>query len=663
MKRIKFFVVSASIVLLLGNGAYAQMVSIDSTFGQNGMTMVQCAGEISRFNFDNYGNIIAIGNTTNNGFPAIIKTDSNGVLDKNFGTNGIKILNYQYARIYDFKITNENKILLVGRFNTPVLMMQFNEDGSIDNSFGNNGEIILFSNTWGLLAINLEDSNFLLLGNLMHGTILDNCYITKHSYSGEADENFGNGWEVWLDDKIYNISSNTIKLLNDQSILVAGRHSHYSPQWNRGIAFCKFNQNGQFVTGFADSGKFKISLENNIYGGGEAITNVFEDSNGKLVFIGYCGDSIFVFSVLSNGIIDSTFGEDGFYFSNIQHQYFGGNILPNEDNYLIGWYDRILCVNNNGYLNTSFSNTGVYNCQNFTFRDIKYQKTNKLILGGSSNGNFSLARISTSLKANAGDNQHFCYGWAIPMTYIGGKPTASGGTPPYTYRWWTNTGNNQCLGGDTTIANPSILIHVGEITVYVEVTDADENTAIDSAVISMSEELPYGFFSNPYYLPIEHAISRGDSVWITIDTIVQIIGNATCRWTPTTGLSNSNLCSGFWAKPNVTTAYYLIVADEYGCSEQVMLPIHNITVTDVGTTHYKLRNANYVIYPNPTNGQLRITNYELRENTVIEIYDVYGKNLTPLTSHSSPLILDISHLANGMYFLKIDNKMFKIIKN
>jgi len=74
-------------------------------------------------------------------------------------------------------------------------------------------------------------------------------------------------------------------------------------------------------------------------------------------------------------------------------------------------------------------------------------------------------------------------------------------------------------------------------------------------------------------------------------------------------------------------------------------------------TNYELQ-----VYPNPTTGQLRITNYELRENTVIEIFDIYGKNVTPLTSHSSPLILDISHLTNGMYFLKIDNKVVKIVK-
>ena len=41
----------------------------------------------------------------------------------------------------------------------------------------------------------------------------------------------------------------------------------------------------------------------------------------------------------------------------------------------------------------------------------------------------------------------------------------------------------------------------------------------------------------------------------------------------------------------------------------------------------------------------------------VEIFDVVGRKLlshTSLTSHSSPLIeIDISHLENGMYFLKI----------
>ena len=87
------------------------------------------------------------------------------------------------------------------------------------------------------------------------------------------------------------------------------------------------------------------------------------------------------------------------------------------------------------------------------------------------------------------------------------------------------------------------------------------------------------------------------------------------------------------------------------------IPIPPLSVRTFAKEEGKIK-----VYPNPTTGQLTITNYELRENTTIVIFDIYGRNVTPLTSHSSPLILDISHLAKGMYFLKVDNKVIKIIK-
>ena len=59
-------------------------------------------------------------------------------------------------------------------------------------------------------------------------------------------------------------------------------------------------------------------------------------------------------------------------------------------------------------------------------------------------------------------------------------------------------------------------------------------------------------------------------------------------------------------------------------------------------------------------------NQESGMSSEIEVFDVVGRKLlshSPLTSDSSPLIeIDISHLANGLYFLKIDGKMVKVVK-
>ncbi|MCL2130865.1 MAG: T9SS type A sorting domain-containing protein [Lentimicrobiaceae bacterium] len=72
------------------------------------------------------------------------------------------------------------------------------------------------------------------------------------------------------------------------------------------------------------------------------------------------------------------------------------------------------------------------------------------------------------------------------------------------------------------------------------------------------------------------------------------------------------------------------------------------------------------IYPNPTTGKITIRNEESGMSGEIEIFDVVGRKLlsyTPLTPHSSPLIeIDISHLANELYFLKIDGKTVKVVK-
>jgi hypothetical protein len=88
-----------------------------------------------------------------------------------------------------------------------------------------------------------------------------------------------------------------------------------------------------------------------------------------------------------------------------------------------------------------------------------------------------------------------------------------------------------------------------------------------------------------------------------------------------------------------------------------------IGVDELPITNYELR-----IYPNPTTGELRIKNEELREgNATITIYDmmgcmVYEKHL--LIPNSQFVIeLNVLHLPAGVYFLRVGNEMAKFVKN
>jgi agmatine/peptidylarginine deiminase len=71
------------------------------------------------------------------------------------------------------------------------------------------------------------------------------------------------------------------------------------------------------------------------------------------------------------------------------------------------------------------------------------------------------------------------------------------------------------------------------------------------------------------------------------------------------------------------------------------------------------------LYPNPAKDyiKLQITNYEL-QIIDIEIYDVYGRNVSShhqITSSPHHLI-NISHLPSGIYFLHIEGRILKFVK-
>ena len=103
--------------------------------------------------------------------------------------------------------------------------------------------------------------------------------------------------------------------------------------------------------------------------------------------------------------------------------------------------------------------------------------------------------------------------------------------------------------------------------------------------------------------------------------------------------------------------YYVEVSNEYGCksiSESINVTIVGIAETD---NYPSLR-----VYPNPTTGELTIDNRQLIMDNV-EIYNVMGQLLqSKIVNLQSKIEIDVSHLANGMYYLKVGNRVVKFVK-
>ncbi|MCL2511019.1 MAG: T9SS type A sorting domain-containing protein, partial [Bacteroidales bacterium] len=69
-----------------------------------------------------------------------------------------------------------------------------------------------------------------------------------------------------------------------------------------------------------------------------------------------------------------------------------------------------------------------------------------------------------------------------------------------------------------------------------------------------------------------------------------------------------------------------------------------------------------VVYPNPASYELRVTSYELRV-TSIEVLDVFGRNMgVKFLSFGGAGVVNISHLPQGIYFMRITTEEGLITK-
>jgi len=396
----------------------AQPVTLDPTFGQDGISVIPNTTEIRLLEFDNSGNIIAVGYTLeeNKYYLTVVKTNSEGALDLNFGNNGIvKGTEINKDGQIGLRITNGNKIFITGslyvdQYEASIrTYLQYNEDGSVDETFGENGKIIISNTNVSVTSLHIENDDFLLFGGYDSNPPNDPL-ILKRKYDGTLDESFGENGIVYLtDNETYRIYPVAIKILRDLSILIVGNNT--IPYVVEKSAFCKISSNGNLVTEFANNGICSITSENPIPEIFEGLVGAIEDNEGNIVLHGstYHMDGfqyrLFICSFHSNGIINSYFGKNGFF-----NCYNGGaflrpiyqNIIQNGNKYIAVFQDKkIISINNNGTLDTMFNNTGIFICENYYFKEVKFQGTNKLILGGSYNDSFSLVRLNIQSNVSA----------------------------------------------------------------------------------------------------------------------------------------------------------------------------------------------------------------------------------------------------------------------
>lgn len=246
---------------------------------------------------------------------AVARYNEDGSLDTSFGNDGT--LRFPVGSVKSFVMDmaqqTDGKILLAGRTWDNVTgdfaVVRLNEDGSFDDTFGTNGIFrIETAETEASEAMALLDDGTIL----MVGYQNDNLAVAKITSDGIMDTTFGmNGWVVLPFDGASSYGDD-LAIQVDGKIVISGFALNGQNRFQ--IAAARLNADGSVDNSFGTNGKVLFNVGDwNDFGEGIAI-----QSDGKILIGGHKWianldqrHDLFVARLNTDGSLDTSYGTSG----------------------------------------------------------------------------------------------------------------------------------------------------------------------------------------------------------------------------------------------------------------------------------------------------------------------------------------------------------------
>lgn len=306
---------------------------LDTSFGSNGVVLTPIGTDIENENNSvailNNGKILVAGGTGNatSGYDfAIVRYNSNGTLDTDFGIEGILLSDFYSERNIgrSLHVFPNNKFIIGGSLSNYLtgnyanfIVSKYNENGTLDTTFGIDG---VSSINFGLPTNNLissEDSLSCIViqadGKIVAGGFTyynqSDFGLVRLNSNGSLDTSFGANGRVITDfgagEEIH-----SIQILANGKIIACGTY-YFNSDSNQKIAIAQYNSNGSIDTDYGIAGKTLTDFNENQDG---FVFSSEMQSDGKLLITGFEFNNdadFFISRFNANGSVDSTFGTNG----------------------------------------------------------------------------------------------------------------------------------------------------------------------------------------------------------------------------------------------------------------------------------------------------------------------------------------------------------------
>lgn len=331
-------------------------------------------------------------NDTLQGF--IEKYNTDGTLDVTFGDDGIQIIKFEHFLLNpsDVAITTDDKIVVIGYISNSGIedgfIARFLSDGRPDSSFNDDGWLIV---NIGEPYERLNDVEIQPDGKIITVGIADivannYTFVVRANEDGFLDNTFGD--EGVYIATIEGTFGNSVDLLSDGKIIVGGK---IFSSWDYNAMCFRLTEDGILDLTFSDEGYFIIDMEYD----DESCEKIIGLPSGNIILCTYTAfegtSRTMLFGVTSSGLLNNSFGSfgsatvdsikcvdmtvdpDGNYI-------IAGNLgLFSYDNFRIAKISSAGIVDetfgNNGLLSTHFDDNSWVNC-------IAIQSDGKILLGG-----------------------------------------------------------------------------------------------------------------------------------------------------------------------------------------------------------------------------------------------------------------------------------------
>ncbi len=267
--------------------------TLDVSFGDGGKLVTDYAGEHDRVRSvysDAQGRLVVAGYAYIGGQPdfVLMRYLADGTLDTSFGTNGTTLIDFAGGRDFGNAAYADGSggILVAGTVNLDGLsrfgLVRFNEDGTLDTSFGVNGLVIT------ALSANEDDYAYALVVDrsgriVVAGESDEDFGLVRYLSDGSLDQSFGSGGLMTTD--FVGGKDRALWLYEDSldRLVVAG-YAQLNGQYD--FAMARYLENGALDATFGAGGLYTTDF----FGSHDYAYSTFEDSQGRIILAGYANE-------------------------------------------------------------------------------------------------------------------------------------------------------------------------------------------------------------------------------------------------------------------------------------------------------------------------------------------------------------------------------------